>query len=122
MKRLLLITIGLVVVVIATFSLVSWIAPGWMFDVSQKIKYPDYYAWRDSGGDFPKRFWPGFNTDRKREQLFLGKTIKEIQKQVPILSPSERRPSSHFMQLKQSLWTLQFDDTGRCIRLFLDKA
>ena len=122
MKRFLLITLAFATIAIGAFSLVSWIAPGWFFDISQKIKYPDYYTCRDSGGDFPDRFWLGFNTDRHRERIFLGKTIKEIQEKVPILSPSEKRPYPTFMQLKQSLWTLQFDADGRCVRIFLDKA
>lgn len=93
------------------------------FNLHQRIKYPAYYSWRAGNGPFDERiFWIGLATDRHREQIFLGKTAKEIQQMLPILIPSEKISDPHFMQLKGSDYTLQFDDSGRCTRFFLNKG
>ena len=116
--------------------LLSQSEPGWLFDFRQKIKYPDYYSWREGHRDFPaKQFWIGFNTDRHKEQLFIGKSHKEIQVRLPLLTPvsdedislseyirTRNVPGGRFAMIQGSMWLLEFDEHGVCIDLCLPKG
>ena len=136
MKRLLRISGGLVVAVAVALFIISWTAPGWFFDVTQKIKYPDYYAWRNAGAAFPKKqFWIGLNTDRHRGDIFIGRTRQEIEKVLPLLQPvpaddsqlqgyiSYRKiPPDRFAMIAGSMWILEFDESNRCIDIKMAKG
>ncbi|CAN5457813.1 hypothetical protein BH09VER1_BH09VER1_55480 [soil metagenome] len=120
-KSIAILALAALALLLLAAILLLYTTPG--FDLRQRIKYPAYYSWRAGSGPFDERtFWIGLATDRHREQIFLGKTAKEIQQMVPILIPSEQISDPHFMQLKGSDYTLQFDDSGRCIRFYLNKG
>ena len=119
-----------------THFVINWISPGWIFDVSQKIKYPEYYSWRDGKGEFPSRqFWSGFNTDQHKAVSFTGKTHRAIHERFPLLSPvsdddftltayikSRGVPGGRFAKIQGSMWLLEFNENGVCIDLCLPKG
>ena len=136
MKRFLLIATAFAIIAMGALFLASWIAPGWIFDVSQKIKYPEYYAWRDSGAAFPQQqFWNGFNTDRHRQDIFIGRTRTEIERILPLLKPipeddsllqtymSYRKiPPERFGMISGSMWILEFDENQTCVDIKMPKG
>lgn len=119
------------------FLLVSVLNPGWLFDFAQRIKYPAYYAWRDSGSAFPaeRDFQLGLQTDRARKELFAGRTRSEIERMLPLLQsipPDDtllrgyifyrNLPAERFAKISGSMWILEFDEAGRCVDLLMPKG
>jgi hypothetical protein len=93
------------------------------FDEIQRFKYPKYYSWKEGKIPFSDSFfWSGFNTDRQRQSIFLGKTQKEIYETLPIVNKPEKLDPRHYLEIQYSLWVLQFDDSGKCIRVYLNKG
>lgn len=136
MKRFLLVAHGLLGGLLLAIVILSQSEPGWLFDFKQKIKYPEYYSWREGSGDFPsKQFWSGLNTDRDKKRIFIGKSFKEIQTRLPLLAPvsdenitlsefirTKQVPGGRFSMIQGSMWLLEFDENGVCIDLKLPKG
>ncbi len=136
MKRYLLVVYGLLGSFFLAVVILSQTEPGWLFDLKQKNKYPEYYSWRAGSGDFPsKQFWSGFNTDRHKKQIFIGKSFKKIQERLPLLTPvsdeditlsefirTEPVPGGRFSMIQGSMWLLEFDENGVCIDLKMPKG
>jgi hypothetical protein len=136
MKCFLLVAYGLLGILLLGIFILSQSEPGWLFDFKQKIKYRDYYSWRDGTAEFPsKQFWIGFNTDRHRKDIFIGKSHQEIQRKLPLLAPvsdedislteyirARQAPGGRFSMIQGSMWLLEFDENGICIDLKMPKG
>jgi len=121
---------------IAAFVVFYFLNSSAGFDFLQRVKYRDYYSWRDGDGPFPKdQFIIGFNTDRHRKDIFIGKSRKELISKLPLLVPvdpsfknldshiqGKKVSADHFMQIWSSDWLLEFDDSDKCIYFNLVKG
>lgn len=120
----------------AVSSITARARPGWVFDVSQQIKYPRYYAWRNGNGEFPaSQFWQGFNTDRYKKDIFLGKSRGWIQERLPLVKPLQAKENSHWhtpdhqklplarvAEIEGSLWLMGFDKNDICVAVWMNKG
>ncbi len=128
--------VAISILIIGIIAATSFLSSGEGFDLIQRIKYKEYYSWRDQGGDFPRQqFIIGFNTDRHKEEIFVNKTRRELKEKLPLLVPidqsftnlvteiNERKKSpDQFMQIQSSYWLLEFDDQDKCINFDLVKG
>lgn len=127
-------SVGLLALLLLGSALIPH-TPKWAFDIAQRYKHPEYYAWRAGKGEFPKNFWAGFNTDTSRLDHFVGKSRSEIQMHFPLLRPlptddsnftgyaSYRNlPPGRFAWIEGSLWVLEFDEKDICVEMRLVKG